>query len=168
MKDQIDLPLMNILEGYIRNFNLFQNQNKSMFTKREIDYWSRLGEYLGVKIIIIFYVITVFWKRETVFYFYAINGTNVYTHYSNLFQNDKLCFNKNSIDVTHRYQIELVLCAVTSNELVSKNALVRRLKDLGFETDEARHNADFYYVLNVEVMDDHCNSVEIGIDLVNK
>lgn len=50
MKDQIDLPLMNILEGYIRNFrnlNLFQNQNKSMFTKREIDYFSRLGEYLG-------------------------------------------------------------------------------------------------------------------------
>lgn len=50
MQNSFDLPLMNILEGYIRNFrslNLFQNQNKSMFTKREIDYFSKLGEYLG-------------------------------------------------------------------------------------------------------------------------
>ena len=50
MQNRVDLPLMNILERYIRNFrclNIFQNQNKSMFTKRELEYFSRLGEYLG-------------------------------------------------------------------------------------------------------------------------
>lgn len=50
MNDKVVLPLMCIFEGYVRNyrsFNLFQNQNKSMFTKREIDYFSKIGEYLG-------------------------------------------------------------------------------------------------------------------------
>jgi len=42
--------LKNILEGYIRNYrrlNLHQSNNKSMFTKREIDYFASLGESLG-------------------------------------------------------------------------------------------------------------------------
>lgn len=44
------LSLLNILEGYIRNYrklNLFQATNKSMYTKREIGYFETVGEYLG-------------------------------------------------------------------------------------------------------------------------
>ena len=50
MDSKIYLPLLNIFEGYVRNYrrlNLFQNQNKSMFTKREIEYFANVGEYLG-------------------------------------------------------------------------------------------------------------------------
>lgn len=42
--------LMNIFEGYIRNYrrlNLYQSTNRSMFTKREIDYFANVGEVLG-------------------------------------------------------------------------------------------------------------------------
>lgn len=48
MKKQFDL--MDIFEGYVRNYrriNLHQATNKSMFTKREIDYFANLGELLG-------------------------------------------------------------------------------------------------------------------------
>ncbi|KIL50831.1 hypothetical protein KR50_07120 [Jeotgalibacillus campisalis] len=41
---------MQFLEGYVRNYrrmNLSQLHNRSMFTKREIDYYSNLGEMLG-------------------------------------------------------------------------------------------------------------------------
>lgn len=44
IEQKIKLHMLNILEGYIRNYrklNLFQNQNKSMFTKREIDYFAK-------------------------------------------------------------------------------------------------------------------------------
>lgn len=43
--------LMSFLEGYIRNYrrlNLHQATNRSMFTKREIDYFANLGEMLGL------------------------------------------------------------------------------------------------------------------------
>lgn len=43
--------LMNIFEGYVRNYrrlNLYQATNKSMFTKREIEYFANLGEMLGL------------------------------------------------------------------------------------------------------------------------
>ncbi|MCY6354382.1 hypothetical protein [Clostridium sp. ZS2-4] len=42
--------LMNIFEGYVRNYrrlNLYQANNRSMFTKKEIDYFTQLGEMLG-------------------------------------------------------------------------------------------------------------------------
>jgi len=43
--------LMNILEGYVRNFrrlNIHQACNNAVFTAREISYFSQLGEYLGL------------------------------------------------------------------------------------------------------------------------
>ncbi|AJY76735.1 hypothetical protein [Paenibacillus beijingensis] len=43
--------LMSFLEGYVRNYrklNLHQATNRSMFTKREIDYFANLGEMLGL------------------------------------------------------------------------------------------------------------------------
>lgn len=49
MKKQF-LNLMQFFDGYIRNYrrlNLSQLHNKSMFTIREIDYFSNLGEMLG-------------------------------------------------------------------------------------------------------------------------
>jgi hypothetical protein len=42
--------LMQFFEGYVRNYrrlNLTNNHNRSMFTKREIDYFANLGEMLG-------------------------------------------------------------------------------------------------------------------------
>lgn len=49
MANQIH-PLMSFFEGYVRNFrrlNLSSLHNRSMFTNREIDYFARLGEWLG-------------------------------------------------------------------------------------------------------------------------
>ncbi|MEI4770474.1 hypothetical protein WAX74_12590 [Psychrobacillus sp. FJAT-51614] len=42
--------LMQLFEGYVRNYrrmNLSHLHNVSMFTKREIDYFAQLGEFLG-------------------------------------------------------------------------------------------------------------------------
>ncbi|MGZ9583720.1 hypothetical protein [Paenibacillus marinisediminis] len=46
-REQINL--MNFFEGYVRNYRSLNlhDANKSMFTIREIDYFARLGEYLG-------------------------------------------------------------------------------------------------------------------------
>ncbi|MGD6818754.1 hypothetical protein [Metabacillus sp. 84] len=44
------LDLMQFFEGYVRNyrrFNLSKIHNRSMFTQREIEYFSKLGEMLG-------------------------------------------------------------------------------------------------------------------------
>lgn len=44
------LDLMQFFEGYVRNYrrmNLSHLHNRSMFTKREIDYFANLGEMLG-------------------------------------------------------------------------------------------------------------------------
>ncbi|BCG60795.1 hypothetical protein [Paenibacillus sp. URB8-2] len=48
-KEQFNL--MSFMEGYVRNYrklNLHQATNRSMFTKREIDYFANLGEMLGL------------------------------------------------------------------------------------------------------------------------
>ncbi|MBW8352059.1 hypothetical protein K0H71_21895 [Bacillus sp. IITD106] len=47
--------LMQFFEGYVRNYrrmNLSQLHNRSMFTKREIDYYANLGEMLGFDVFI--------------------------------------------------------------------------------------------------------------------
>lgn len=47
--------LMIFFEGYVRNYrrlNLHHVHNRSMFTKREIDYFSNLGEMLGYYVFI--------------------------------------------------------------------------------------------------------------------
>ncbi|OIU73195.1 hypothetical protein BHE18_14825 [Rossellomorea aquimaris] len=46
---------MQFFEGYVRNYrrlNLSVNHNRSMFTKREIDYFASLGEMLGFEVFI--------------------------------------------------------------------------------------------------------------------
>ncbi|TSB45551.1 hypothetical protein [Alkalicoccobacillus porphyridii] len=50
MKTNPRLPLMNVFEGYVRNYrslNLEANHHVSMFTLREIEYFCRLGDMLG-------------------------------------------------------------------------------------------------------------------------
>lgn len=47
--------LMQFFEGYVRNYrrmNLSHLHNRSMFTKREIDYFANLGEMLGFDVFI--------------------------------------------------------------------------------------------------------------------
>jgi hypothetical protein len=53
MKQYLDLMLF--FEGYVRNYrklNLQQLHNNSMFTKREIEYFAQLGEFLGFHVFI--------------------------------------------------------------------------------------------------------------------
>ncbi|MGG0936977.1 hypothetical protein ABHN11_12815 [Brevibacillus centrosporus] len=47
--------LMIFFEGYVRNYrrlNLNQQHNRSMFTRREIDYFANLGEMLGFHVFV--------------------------------------------------------------------------------------------------------------------
>lgn len=49
MKDTISM--IQVFEGYVRNYrrlNIHQAANKSQFTKKEIEYFSTAGEYLGL------------------------------------------------------------------------------------------------------------------------
>lgn len=50
MNDKYAISLYNIFEGYVRNYrrlNIHQASLSSMFTRREIEYFATVGEYLG-------------------------------------------------------------------------------------------------------------------------
>jgi len=50
MNDKYAISLYNIFEGYVRNYrrlNIHQASHSSMFTRREIEYFATVGEYLG-------------------------------------------------------------------------------------------------------------------------
>ena len=89
------------------------------------------------------------------FYFYAIKDKNVYTHHKDAFKAHFFRFYKNNIHITGSYRLEPILCRVLFNELISKTELVKRLRDLGYDTDEDRHHADFYYLLELIVEDNN-------------
>ena len=104
---------------------------------------------------------------EFLFYFYAIKGTNVYSHHKDVFKATDFRFYKNPIRKTNSYELEPVFCKILSNELVSKSELVERLKCQGYNTDEAKHHADFYYVLRVKVVDENYPCEERKISDIN-
>lgn len=104
---------------------------------------------------------------EFLFYFYAIKGTNVYSHHKDVFKATDFRFYKNQIRNTDSYELEPVFCKILSNELVSKSELVERLKCQGYHTDETKHHADFYYVLRVKVADENYPCEERKLSDVN-
>lgn len=104
---------------------------------------------------------------EFYFYFYSIKGAYVYSHHPDIFKAKRFCFYINSIDETNSYIPEPVMCSVEVNELISKTELVDRLKKQGYETAEEQHNADFYYVLKVKVVDDAYSSSELDVSAVS-
>lgn len=106
-------------------------------------------------------------ESEFLFYFYAIKGRDVYSHHKNIFRAKYFRFYKNNIGETKIYQLEPVLCKILSNELISKKDLVDKLHDLGFDTSEEKHHADFYYVLRVKVENDQYSKDELRISDVN-
>lgn len=104
---------------------------------------------------------------EFYFYFYSIKGEYVYSHHPDIFKAKRFCFYINSIDETNSYILEPVMCSVEVNELISKIELVDRLKKQGYDTAEGQHNADFYYILKVKVVDDAYSSSELDVSVVS-
>ncbi len=104
---------------------------------------------------------------EFLFYFYAISGKDVYSHHKDIFKAQYFRFYKNEIEATDSYKLEPVLCTISSNELISKSELVSKLRDIGYETTEEEHSADFYYVLKVKVEDDQYSGEELKVSEVN-
>ena len=104
---------------------------------------------------------------EFLFYFYAIEGTDVYSHHKDIFRATDFRFYINQIHETDTYKLEPVLCKIISNELISKTELVEKLRKSGYNTDEARHHADFYYVLTVRVEEDSYSYDEFKISDIN-
>lgn len=104
---------------------------------------------------------------EFLFYFYAIKGTNVYSHHKDVFKAENFCFYTNRINETKTYKIEPVLCKIVSNELISKSALIEKLGQKGIITTEEKHQADFYYVLTVEVVNDNYVMEEVDVIEIN-
>lgn len=104
---------------------------------------------------------------EFPFYFYAIKGKDVYSHHKDIFRATDFRFYINRIRETNTYRLEPVLCKIISNELISKAKLVEKLQKLGYNTDEDKHHADFYYVLTIRVVDESYSYDEYGISEVN-
>lgn len=104
---------------------------------------------------------------EFPFYFYAINGNAVYSHHPDIFKAHYLRFYTNQIYLSESYMLEPVLCEIVSNELVSKDDLVQKLRSIGFNTSREEHFADFYYVLNVRVLDELFSRETLEIAAVN-
>lgn len=106
--------------------------------------------------------------REFLFYFYAIKGTDVYSHHKDIFKATWFRFYTNDILATDSYKVEPALCRINSNKLVSKADLVKELNDHGYETGEDRHHADFYYVLSVQVINDAFGDDQYRISDINQ
>ncbi len=104
---------------------------------------------------------------EFFFYFYAIKGSDVYSHHKDIFKANYFRFYINQIRETNKYVLEPMICKIVSNELMSKSELVKKLCDMGFSTDENSHHADFYYVLKVKVEAEDCQTNELTIPEVN-
>ena len=105
--------------------------------------------------------------KEFIFYFYAIKDGNVYSHHKDVFNTQYIRFYKNDIQSSKTYELEPFLCIVKANELVSKEDLVKQLKNLGYNTSIEQHYADYYYVLHVEVNDVSVPHKRLTIDEVN-
>jgi len=101
------------------------------------------------------------------FYFYAIKGTNVYSHHKYIFKTKLFRFYTNDVEISNKYILEPISCQIISNELISRKELVEKLSLLGYETEEESHYADFYYVLEVEVVADDCSFYELPLATVN-
>ena len=104
---------------------------------------------------------------EFLFYFYAIKDKQVYSHHKDVFKVPYFRFYKNEINKTNSYILESVLGRIVSNELVSKVELVNKLQEMKIETNESKHNADFYYVLRIKVENDEYPLEEINAKKVN-
>ena len=105
--------------------------------------------------------------KEFLFYFYAIKGSDVYSHHKDIFKASYFRFYTNNISETKTYILEPFLCKIVSNELISRQELVNRLCSSGYKTEEKQHNADYYYVLKVKVESTDFQSEEISVDEVN-
>lgn len=92
--------------------------------------------------------------REFLFYYYAIKGGTVYSHHHDIAKAGSFKFYKNNISDTESYEVEPVLCEIKSNELISKQDLVNKLAEQGYETSVDQHHADFYYVMRLRVISD--------------
>jgi len=105
--------------------------------------------------------------RKFLFYFYAIKEVHVYSHHVDLFSAKHIRFYKNDIHATNTYELEPFICSVESNELVSKEDLVKQLQALGYATTAEQHHADFYYVLSVEVEAQNLAATSLPVAQVN-
>ena len=101
------------------------------------------------------------------FYFYAIKDKHVYSHHKDLFRATSFRFYRNAIRETGTYELEPVLCRVTSNELVSRDDLAARLAALGYERERGSFGADFYYVLNLQIECDDVEPLSLAHNVVN-
>ena len=101
------------------------------------------------------------------FYFYAIKDGYVYSHHKDLFRTAQFRFYKNAISETGTYELEPILCQITSNELTSKSDLAKRLSELGYERNSSSQGADFYYVLNMQVIDDSAEPLSLACSTVD-
>ncbi len=101
------------------------------------------------------------------FYFYAIKDGNVYSHHKDVFNSQYIRFYKNDIQSSKTYRLEPLLCEVKTNELVSKEDLVKQLNNIGYETTIDDHHADYYYVLNVKVKRNDMPVIDISTERIN-
>lgn len=106
--------------------------------------------------------------KEFLFYYYAIKGNAVYSHHKDIAKAGKFRFYKNNIIEAGVYELEPILCEIQSNELVSKEDLVKRLNKQGYFTTNLEHGADYYYVLKVRVEQDGVDRAHLKMEKVNK
>ena len=99
--------------------------------------------------------------RIFVFYYYAIKGESVYSHHEDIGKAKYIRFYQNDINATGTYEIEPIKGIIKSRELVSKKQIDDLLTESG-SNDGKERNADFYYVLKVEI--ESCTVPKISCD----
>ena len=89
--------------------------------------------------------------KTFVFYYYAIKGESVYSHHKDIGKAKYIRIYQNDIGAMGTYEIEPLKGIINSRELVSKKQLEEMLSECVCNDGKER-SADFYYVLQVEII----------------
>ena len=95
-------------------------------------------------------------KGKQAFYFYrAIKNGVVFTHHKDLSRAKKMFFYSIEND---EFKILPIQTSILSTELLSNSSLMSKMNKIGYKMQDSDLDADFYYLLQLEIIENSFNS----------
>ncbi len=108
-------------------------------------------------------------KGKQAFYFYrAIKNGVVFTHHKDLSRAKKMFFYSIEND---EFKILPIQTSILSTELLSNSSLMSKMNKIGYKMQDSDLDADFYYLLQLEIIENSFNSnvnLNLQIDFIEQ
>lgn len=108
-------------------------------------------------------------KGKQAFYFYrAIKNGVVFTHHKDLSRAKKMFFYSIEND---EFKILPIQTSILSTELLSSSSLMSKMNKIGYKMQDSDLDADFYYLLQLEIIENSFNSnvnLNLQIDFIEQ